>query len=193
MINHKVKSAFDFKVLFAVVVIGGYLIMMTFYHFVYQNRYRTSAQLPCTGLTVLLQPIMELAFYSKITHGCHWQETDIEVESLESQLYLKSDTQTRNLTDNSINGLFTNIMVELDPNQESVVLQPVDSDEPWRLFFYDIEARATRKSSIIHRGPVKILLDGEFYFYGVDLDNEVVELELVDRGEINDFRDQLYI
>jgi hypothetical protein len=179
--------------LMLVLVIFGYLI--TSFYLGYTKRYSYRDKSPVCGLlTDLLQPGMGLFFDGKITHFCHWEEIQFDSKTVEKSLQLKSTKKTRNIQKELVFQDYLKIIAtELDSNQEGAVLKPKDYDDKWSLVFCNLENNFCQKNTLQYKGEIKILLDGNFGFWGETSEGKIIDLELVEKIKIKNRKDVVYI
>jgi hypothetical protein len=170
-----------------------YLIFALFYHFHYQNKYSYTAPAPaCKTLTFTLQPIMEVFAHSKITHACHFKDTN-SIPNLESQLFVKSQSQPiRRFDDNPLN-IFINAYADLGVAKEAWIIEPIDYQGQWSLVYYDSQSGRSQRSILNHIGAIRILVDGQGYVWGEGQNGEVIELSLIKKTWVSQDKKYLFI
>ncbi len=174
-------------------VVSSYFLASLIPHVKYQDKY--SYQTPslfCKSLTFSLQPIMEVFASSKVTHTCHFKMVE-KNQNYQSQLFVKSNSpQIRRLGSNPLN-IFRNAIADLGVAKEAWVVEPEDFQGQWSLVFYEEQSQITQRSTLIHSGQIKILVDGEGHVWGENIDGEIIQLKLIKKTTVSSDKQILFI
>ncbi len=129
--------------------------------------------------TILTIPVTEILFDSKTTRWYDWEEIDrsSSIGVSASGLKIRSkQTQYSNYA-NRID--YRNFLASLGYVKEAVILEPQNYSGAWNLVFCSTQDNICKLSNLTHTGKIKTLVDGELEVWGINEENQLIQLNLV--------------
>jgi hypothetical protein len=95
-------------------------------------------------------------------------------------------------------GLISSAIADLGYVKEAALIEPLEirnekMEQKWSLVFCNKDKSFCQKSSILHFGKIKILVDGDFFVYGMDQNEKLFELKLVKNTKVYEDKEVLFI
>ena len=136
-----------------------------------------------SGVTVLIQPTMEVFANGKVTHFYDYKSLPLnEIPTITAADIISSKPQFRDFGENAGSNL-TNILASLGAVSEAAIIEPVNYTGNWSLGFCQIILNQAKPvcqiSKIKYSGQVKILVDGTSYIWGQTENGDWIELKVV--------------
>jgi hypothetical protein len=142
--------------------------------------------------SIFFQPVVDLWFNRKTTYFFDWQKIrPTEFDNSVLPLTLRS-TKPR-LGDYRYSVSTNNLQSSLGFNQEAVIIAPMDYDSYWSLVFCVHQEEICQKNNLFHKGPIKILLDGELDVWGITQEGKVIRLKVVEYVSVAEYKEVLFI
>jgi hypothetical protein len=146
--------------------------------------------------TALLQPFMDVFANKKTTHFWSWKEiqlhTDIVKLSHCKPLEVKCDVKYRHFNA-GIRSIITGAFVDVNPRQPCVIIRPKTYKNNWKLAFATNNEGLMQIPKFSHVGVIKIVLDGDGHLFGLDMNNNFIELEIVSYCRADQQKDVLFV
>jgi len=142
--------------------------------------------------SILLQPVVDLWFNRKTTYFFDWQTvayTDLDQSVL--PLTLRSTAPKFSSYNHALS--LTNLQTTLSFSQESAIIAPVDNEDYWSLVFCSRIEEVCQRNNLFHKGPIKILLDGEVDFWGISPEGKNLRLKVLEYTSVNNRKEILFI
>ncbi len=161
------------------------------------NYTRKNQNFLLSGSTVLMQPAMEVLADGKVTHFYDYKNLPLnEVPAIEPAQVISSKEQFRNFN-GEVQSHFINALASLGQVRESAIVEPINYSGNWSLAFCQTVSNSSNTvcqvSKIKYSGPVKILVDGTSYIWGLTENGEWIELKIVEYIDRSERRDLLFI
>lgn len=169
---------------------------LNFPSFSYQTKYYSGPSLfLIKTLDNLLQPFMNFLGNRKVTHIWHWQPINaLELqESQEAALQLFSRKKQKRNFRKSILTFPRNAIADLGWVVDAAIIEPEKYEGEWSFLFQDMNSDACQECTLLHKGAVKILIDGDVKAWGRGEEGRLVKLKLVRMTTIKSDQDVLFI
>ena len=127
------------------------------------------------------QPVMELFGNSMIAHGWCFRTFKKNIDiPVGCKLIIECQKPLFRKFNSGIATLFTSAWVDINPFQNCAIIEPVNYDNKWKIFF-QTGIGIYQEAKFSHCGKVKIVVDGQGEIYGRDLNGNFLELRIIDR------------
>ena len=157
-------------VIYAMIAYFFYFIQPPEYTYRKQDFYQNQA-------TILMQPIMDIFGYQKVSHWYDWQDLPRDQIPKNIQpLVILGGSDYRKLDQKSP---VRNTLASLGKVVDSAIIEPVDYDGSWSLVFCTQDMEFCQQSNILAKGRVKILADGNSQAWGKNEQGEIIQLRIV--------------
>lgn len=134
--------------------------------------------------TILLQPIMDIFGYSKISHWYNYSQIDkAKIPQNILPLNISGDSNVRKLDQQLF---WSNTAVSLGKVDQAVIIEPANFSGKWSLVFCIKDSDFCQESNIVTKGAVKLIADGQQQAWGKDEQGNFIQLKLdryINRGD----------
>jgi hypothetical protein len=148
-------------------------------------------------LTGLLQPFMELFGNRMTAHFWHFRKIKLNKNELLSNhiLQVQGSLKTKRIFGrNKLLAILTSIWVDINPQQNCLIIQPIDYTGQWQLVFpSNWDQGIFEEEKCFHRGPAKIVVDGSGIVMARNSNGKFVELQIITKCKAYQNRHILFI
>lgn len=155
-----------------------YVIIAYFFYFIQSPGYTYRKQdFYQSQATILMQPIMEILGYQKVSYWYDWQDLsqDQIPKNIQPLVVLGSSDYRKLDQKNPVR----NTLASLGRVVDSAIIEPVDYKGNWSLVFCTQDMEFCQQSNILAKGRVKILTDGNSQMWGKNEQGEIIQLRIV--------------
>jgi hypothetical protein len=159
------------------IIVGIYLLLVVITTLLSNHTYSYRTYQPFNNgiISPLLQPIMYVFGYQKVTHWYDWEDFDkkqlIDTKGLE----FSTDTNTR---DFNTTFSLTNALASLGSVQKAAIIEPDGYTGKWSIIYF-IDGQC-KVNTLEYTGKVKIILDGKGQLFALGDDNKIYNLKLTE-------------
>lgn len=138
--------------------------------------------------SIIMQPVMELIADGKVSYWYDWDNIDpsqIDKSIPAARLYSQNDQYRdykKNLT-------FKNFLGDMGKVKESAVVEPKNYNGQWSLVFCTKDESVCKKSNLVANGKIRILIDGDMLVWGMNAENKLIPLNVVEYTNRNNYKE----
>lgn len=122
--------------------------------------------------TILIQPVSEVLADGKVTHFYDWTEISKNKMSNLQGAKLRSKKEKYGEENKDIS--WKNFLKQFGKVEEAAIINPQNYDGQWSLIFCTENGEICKQSNILHKGSIKILVDGNDTIWGIDKNDNII-------------------
>jgi len=127
--------------------------------------------------SILLQPIMDIFAYSKVSHFYDYSE--IEKDKIPQNILPLSIRTDSNFRKPQQKFSWSNTRASLGGVTTAVIVEPADYSGKWSLVYCLKDGDFCEQSNIFSKGKVKLIADGDGELWGKDEGSNFIQLKLI--------------